>query len=157
MTIFEGKRSDYWQTPDSLYATLNSQYAFGVDLACNDTNNKAFLFLHDALPENWVAFCEHRTAWLNPPFSKAYEFFEKLREESTKGLKCVAIYKNTGLETATYQDCILPFASWIFIIRGRTNYFDPSEPDKKNVPFGSILIGYNVPPPHGIEGTLVQL
>lgn len=138
MNIFKGDRKDDWGTPQELFNELNQRFKFFIDLAATKKNTKCKLFYKDSLVRTWP---KKRVGWLNPPFSKAEQFFEK-----AKGHKLVAIYKASNLETQLWQDTILPNASWVCFLRGRTNYVVAKGEAKNGVPFNSAIIGYNTPP-----------
>lgn len=91
------------------------------------------------------------TAWMNPPFSKAAEMFMHFFKAARQG---VAIYRCDNFETDIWQTAIFPFCAWVFIPRGRVNYEGQDGPGAR---FPSALIGIGVQPPHGIDGTLLQI
>jgi hypothetical protein len=95
--------------------------------------------------------------WMNPPFSKAKQMFEHFFKVVNKG---VTIYRCDNMETAVWQEVILPNASWIFIPKGRVSYtpFETGDMRKgAGTRFPSALIGYNVPKPTNLEGTLLEV
>jgi len=146
-SIYSGARCDSWRTPDSLWNKLHGRYHFTCDLAASDENAKVkrnsaknpgyFTESRSSLDVDWQKFI---TCWLNPPFSNAEPFFKKC-----DNARVVAIYKATNLETALWQDVILPMAAWVCFLRGRLNYANADNVVMRGVPFGSALIGFNVP------------
>ena len=144
MNIYKGSRMDNWRTPSGLWIELDDLYHFKLDLAADKTNAKCDNFFHpgnNSLDINWASWTLS-PQWLNPPFSMATEFFQKAADCHNK---MVAIYKCSNLETALWQDIILPNADWVCFLRGRVNYENPDGTPSNQVPFGSALIGYNVP------------
>lgn len=138
MDFFKGDRRDDWQTPPYVFDLIASHYTFAMDLAASSVNSKCRDFyceLEDSLRKNWdVGLC-----WLNPPFSKAKQFFTK-----AKGHKLIAIYKAANLETVLWQDIILPHCDWVCFIKRRVNYLNHMGVPSTGVTFGSALIGYGI-------------
>lgn len=139
MNIFKGKRTDEWGTPKGLFKYLDDRYNFTHDLAASPQNKKCKSYSSDSLLSAW--WVSGNMFWLNPPFSKAKQFYEKAAKEQPK---LVSIYKSANLETELWQDIILPNCNWVCFIKGRVNYEDEDGIVVPNVPFGSALIGYNV-------------
>lgn len=142
MQIFNGNRTDNWETCPKLFETLHKLYDLRWDLASSDQNKKCenyFDLEDDALAQPWD---DLPMAWLNPPFSRAHEFFTKCAKSLNP---IVAIYKTTNLETKLWQDLILPSAAWVCFLRGRTQYINEESHKPNKVPFGSALIGFRVP------------
>lgn len=143
MDIYKGGRCDEWGTPPSLLESMNLKDAHDV---CASAENRKFQSYwtkaDDALSRDWP---KDKVCWMNPPYSHAKQFFEKAANEAFRGVKVIAIYKATNLETDLWQSVIFKTASGILFIRGRTEYMNGAEA-KKGVPFGSALVFYNVLP-----------
>ncbi len=86
---------------------------------------------------------------MNPPFSIAWKMFEHFFKVMNKG---VAIYCCDNFETGLWQKIIFPNATWIFIPNKRVSY---EGLDGDGARFPSALIGFNVEPPKGLEGTIL--
>ena len=155
-SFFRGKRSDEWRTPAPLFALIAAEWKIGFDLAASPKNKKADKFFsrkHNALVVPWNRGVVN---WLNPPFSKAKEFYKKCAEEALRGVKIVSIYKAANPETEIWQDLIFPSANWVCFIRGRVNYDEANGKPSEAVPFGSALIGYNLSaPPQDLFGKVI--
>jgi hypothetical protein len=128
---------DSWETPQWLFNTLNKQYKFGVDCCATKENKKTPDYCEDFLIFDQIL----RTAWMNPPFSKAKEMFEHFFKVVSEG---VAIYRCDNMETKIWQEVIFPKATWIFIPERRIAYEGMEGTGSR---FPSALIGYNVNPP----------
>ena len=139
---------DLWQTEQGLFDHLNKLYGFTFDCCASQNNTKCELWTDDL--EN-TAIGEDHITWMNPPFSKAKEMFNRFFKITTKG---VAIYRCDNMETRVWQEIILKNASWIFIPKGRIFY---EGMEGKGPRFPSALIGYNVEPLENIEGVLLFL
>lgn len=140
---------DYWVTNKELWDKLDKQYHFGFDCCANKKNTKTKLFSSYFEGVNKVK----GTAWMNPPFSRATEMFEHFFDVVEEG---VAIYRIDNPETKIWQDVIYPNASWVFVPKGRISYtpFDITISGGMTR-FPSALIGYNIPPVTGIDGTFL--
>ena len=152
--VYKGRRSDEWSTPRDLFQSLDQQYDFTFDVAASKDNARIDQYWtkeDNALTKDWDN--SHRY-WMNPPFSKAKEFFEKIKTENGKNkIKLVSIYKASNLETKTWQEYILETANWVLFLDKRVN-FDSHAGSSNQVPFGSALIGYNLEPPINAKGKL---
>jgi hypothetical protein len=87
--------------------------------------------------------------WMNPPFTKASAMFMAL----SNWAQWVAIYRCDNMETGVWQNIILPNCDWILLLSSRVNY-EGFEGDSARFP--SALIGRGVPPPIGLNGTILR-
>ena len=138
---------DEWQTPIWLFDILDKQYNFKFDCCANFTNAKCPEYSNDF----GSTVIRRKNGWMNPPFSIAKEMFESFFLNIVNG---VAVYRSDNLETKLWQDLILPKADWIFMFDKRIKY-DGQE--GAGVRFPSALVGLNVPPPVGLNGTVLTL
>jgi len=142
---------DLWETKQELWNKLNEQYHFIFDCCANNKNSKTNWYSSDFKKINKV----DTMAWMNPPFSRAFEMFEHFFKVVKWG---VAIFRCDNIETKVWQDIILQKADWIFIPKGRVSYtpFETGDMRKgMGTRFPSALIGINVPPPQNIEGKIL--
>ena len=139
---------DEWQTPMGLWDKLNKQYKFTFDCCASKENTKIILFSSNFLNKYDVLYTK---AWMNPPFSQAYEMFKQFFKSIKSG---VAIYRCDNMETKVWQDIILKNATWILIPKGRICY---EGMQGKGSRFPSALIGYNVDVPKYVEGTILHI
>ena len=138
---------DMWETPQELWDKLDKQYSFKFDCCADTKNTKTKAFAKDFLQHNLKT--TGRVCWMNPPFSVAWKMFEHFFGNVERG---VAIYKCDNLETGLWQKVILPNASWLFIPNNRISY---DGLDGGGVRFPSALIGFNVPKPKNLKGTVL--
>jgi len=136
---------DSWETPKSLFDTLNDQYHFKFDCCATKKNRKVLEYSNDFLNDE---FMKNR-AWMNPPFSKAYELFKYFFAHCFSG---ITIYRCDNIETKVWQDIILKHATWILIPKGRICYEGMKG---KGSRFPSAIIGYKLNEPKNIQGTLL--
>jgi len=139
---------DEWETPEWLFKILNNQYSFDYDCCANKKNHKTTGFCIDFLNREYISYS---SCWMNPPFSKASKMFNQFFKIVNKG---VCIYRCDNFETKIWQEVIFPKASWIFIPNKRISY-EGMEGNGSRFP--SALIGYNVPPITGLDGTLLKI
>ncbi len=133
---------DDWQTPQWLFDKLNEQYDFNFDCCAEEDNTKCRYYHSDF--ENVDVLI--KDAWMNPPFTKAYNMFQNFFRVVSKG---VAIFRCDNMETKIWQEVILKHATWIFIPKGRISYEGKIG---KGSRFPSALIGFNIEPPVELEG-----
>ena len=139
---------DNWRTPQRLFDQLNQQYDFRFDCCADAINRKTTNFSWDFLN---VKHDIEYLCWINPPFSKAYQMLEHFFKVCNKG---VGIYRSDNMESKLWQDIILKHSDWILILKGRVNY----EGHKgKGARFPSSLFGVGIPPPEGLNGTVLIL
>lgn len=137
---------DEWETPQLLFDILNKQYHFEFDCCATSNNKKCSLFTTSF--ENYPEIIY--TAWMNPPFSKAYKMFEHFVKVIHKG---VGIYRCDNFETGIWQRIIIPNTDWIFIPDKRINY---EGLDGNAARFPSALIGIGLEPPNSLEGRTLR-
>lgn len=142
MDIYKGGRSDEWGTPPELIEKIGiSDNGFDVCASALNAKFKDYWTKEDnALSKDWPL---DRVCWMNPPFSNSMVWFKKAAKEAARGVKIVAIYKSTNIETKTWQEAILPHCDGILFLKGRTEYIR-DESRGRGVPFGSALIYYNM-------------
>ncbi len=138
------KDRDSWQTPQWLFDKLNKQYDFDMDCCATEENKKVPYFVKDFLSTTYYGQFK---GWMNPPFSMPTWMFEHFFKSMKSG---VAIYRCDNMETQVWQNIILKKATWIFIPDKRIAY---EGQDGSGARFPSALIGFNVEPPKGLEGT----
>jgi len=140
---------DNWETPQEMWDLLHKQYRFTFDCCATQGNTKCLFFASETFPfQNHTSIAD--VAWMNPPFSKAFEMFKHFFKVVKKG---GAIYRCDNMETKVWQDIILPNCSWILIPKGRISY---TGFDGGGSRFPSALIGYNVDPPKFVDGMILH-
>lgn len=154
--IYSGNKLDDWETPQSLFDSLNKLFRFSYDLAASEKNkktNKFFSKKENSLLQNWNSI--DGVSWLNPPFSQAKQFFKKASESKNP---IVAIYKSANVESQVWQDYIFPHATILFL-KGRVNF--EGKENATSPTFGSAILLFRTHPTHNTQlsrlfkGTLV--
>jgi phage N-6-adenine-methyltransferase len=90
--------NDDWQTPPELFAELNREFGFFVDVAATAKNTLCGLWFEDngasgALTADWSFGCPNTAAWCNPPYSRGLQgkFIAKAASERLKGVTTVML------------------------------------------------------------------
>lgn len=94
------KASDFWRTPSDLFAALDSEFMFGVDLAADQENHLCLGWLgpggvqEDAFAASWEdvlvdAACD--AAFLNPPYSECERWLARCAEQIEDMPSCVIV------------------------------------------------------------------
>lgn len=94
MSVHFSRQSDEWQTPDALFAALDEEFGFHLDVAATLQNAKVrpcFTAEHDALACDWRIGVCGRVCWMNPPYSQCRAFMAKAAAEAARGCTVVAL------------------------------------------------------------------
>jgi phage N-6-adenine-methyltransferase len=87
---------DEWRTPPDLFARLNREFAFTLDVAADDSNHLCVCYFTeagvDALTADWHVM-PGVVCWCNPPYSRGRQkqFIAKAALERTKGVTTVML------------------------------------------------------------------
>ncbi len=92
---------DYWRTPKPVFLTLDKEFEFVADMACNEDNKLCpigFTESMDSLSLDWdeeiakvSPFRTHKYVWLNPPYSNPMPWVKKALESQLNGLGVVML------------------------------------------------------------------
>ena len=80
---------DLWQTPQSLYDTLNQEFEFSGDVCASAENalhENYYTEQQNALTQRWF-----KSSWCNPPYSKILPWVQKAKVEHKKGKTIVML------------------------------------------------------------------
>lgn len=89
---FKNIHGNVFETPDWLFNSLNEEFSFTYDLACNEENcktEKGYTEKDDSLSKDW-----HKLdgwLWLNPPYSPLKPWIEKAQKENALGARIVVL------------------------------------------------------------------
>jgi phage N-6-adenine-methyltransferase len=115
--------SDSWRTPPDLYARLDEEFRFVVDVACERDNCLApFGLFHDegidALTWQWSI--TGGAVWCNPPYSRIRPWLEHASEE---GRRCVVVVL-APVDTSTrwWLECVAKEAAEVRFLTGRVKF-----------------------------------
>jgi phage N-6-adenine-methyltransferase len=92
------RASDEWATPDDLYAALDAEFRFTVDVAATQDNAQCATYLtreDDAIAVAWRDVPSQRpgrpVVWCNPPYSQITGFMHKAAETAQLGCTVVCL------------------------------------------------------------------
>lgn len=133
---------DTWTTPRPLYARLDSEFHFVIDLAASKENALCawyFTAEDDALTKAWP-----REGWcfLNPPFSQLPAFLEKTCCEARQGSSIVTVIPGHRHEQRWFHRYVIPVADEILVPRGRVSYGAPDGVPSSSPSFPSLVVVY---------------
>lgn len=89
---FKNIHGNIFETPDWLFKSLNTEFNFTFDLACNVENAKCAKFyteIENSMTQDWSKL--EGWLWLNPPYSPLKPWIVKAQEENKKGAKIVVL------------------------------------------------------------------
>lgn len=134
---FKNIHGNIFETPQWLFDSLNAEFDFKFDLACNEENAKTpnfFTEKHDSLKQDW-----HKIdgwLWLNPPYSPLKPWIVKAQQENSKGARIVLLCP--PIITSRYFQNWLP--SEIRFIVGRVPFLLDGKELKSNTNDSCLLI-----------------
>ena len=114
-----------WRTPSHLFADLNREFGFDIDLAASPDNalcRRYYTEADDALRQPWAPWA----CYLNPPYARLYPWVQKAYDESRKGATVVMLLP-ASTDTRWYHDIIQPHAEVRFL-RGRLKFEGAQHP-----------------------------
>jgi len=122
-----------WETPDDLFAELNAEFAFTVDVCAEPETAKLPRFWtaqDNALWQRWAT----ETCWMNPPYSEVDRWMARAVEASEAGATVVALVPSRT-DTRWWHDYAMK-ASEIRFLRGRLKFGDAVN----SAPFPSVVL-----------------
>ena len=118
--------SNEWETPKTLFNSLNKEFNFDLDAAATKENALCpnfFTIEDNALEQDWS---KYKNIWCNPPYGRAIgKFVEKAFNESRKG-STVVILVPARVDTRWWQS-FCAFGQVLFI-KGRLKFVNKSFP-----------------------------
>lgn len=151
---------DEWRTPPELFALLDHEFHFDLDVAATPENALCEDFYTEednALKQPWWYFKDFDNRkiaiFCNPPFSLTGEFLLKGRQEIAENdITCVFLVRSDGIETKWWQNGVLDgsyfipdleishVAHQVRFLSPRVNFLNPVGSRVKGVTFPSALI-----------------
>jgi hypothetical protein len=116
--------TDNWRTPDAFYRALDAEFHFDFDPCPLAEKPKV-----DGLAIEWG-----KTNFVNPPYSKLYDWLKKGFSEWQKGKTCVFLVPSRT-DTKAWHEFALK-ATEIRFIKGRLKFGDA----KTAAPFPSAIV-----------------
>jgi phage N-6-adenine-methyltransferase len=136
MTLTTGLRSslaDDWETPPDVFAALDREFRFTLDVAADADNAKCdrwFGVVVNGLAQDWApAAC-----WMNPPYGREIEYWvAKAAVEASRGATVVGLLP-ARTDTRWWHSWVQPWAEVRFI-KGRLRFSGAV----KDAPFPSAI------------------
>lgn len=133
---------DEWGTPPWLFALLDAEHHFTVDVCATAENAKCRAFFspaEDGLDMDWAL---HR-AWMNPPYGRQLpKWVAKASTSAWRGGLVVGLLPARTC-TAWFHDDVLNRAARIHLIRGRLQFVGELKSRGRKIitpPFGSMIV-----------------
>lgn len=121
-----------WRTPPEIFAALDAEFDFNIDVAASAENKLCELFIDESLnalecdwlpdPDNGIA--EWHYIWCNPPYSDITPWVRKAAEQSKLGVGCVMLVM-ADTSVGWYTEAIKTCQEVRFIVGGRISFLDP--------------------------------
>ena len=131
--VHYSSKSNEWETPDDLFAELDSEFHFTLDPCATVENAKCHKFYtinEDGLSKSW----EGEVVFMNPPYGRQIrQWIKKAREESKHATIVCLIPART--DTSYWHDYIFNHAE-IRFLRGRVKFGN----QKQGAPFPSAIV-----------------
>ena len=136
---FHSIHGNIFTTPDWLFDSLNKEFDFQWDLACEKNNSKCNQMLnsekYDSLKVDWHKLCDG-WLWINPPYSPLKPWIVKAQQENKKGAKIVVL--SPPILSTKYFSEWLP--SEIRLIVGRVSFAKDGVEMKSNTGDSCLLV-----------------
>ena len=117
--VYLWHKADDWETPQELFAKLNAEFSFTLDVAALPHNAKCEAYFTpgcDGLKQPWRGIC-----WMNPPYGPGLsKWVAKARQSAGEGATVVCLLP-ARTDTAWFHDHVLPAAELRFL-RGRLKF-----------------------------------
>lgn len=138
--IIFSKKSDEWSTPQWLFEQMNSEHKFTLDPAATAENSKCAKFFtleEDGLSKDW----QGETVFINPPYSKCYDWIKKAHSEAKKENTKVVMLIPARTDTKWFHEFCLDnsVVSEVCFVKGRLKFGDQKNP----APFPSMIVVFD--------------
>ena len=142
MDVLFSSKSDEWSTPQHIFDVLNQKFNFTLDPASDGVNNKCAK--HYTIQTNGLNQTWHReTVFVNPPYSKTYDWVSKSYHEVLKGDTTVVMLLPSRTDTKWFHEfCLDPIlVKSVTFIKGRLKFGG----HKNSAPFPSMIVEFCPP------------
>jgi site-specific DNA-methyltransferase (adenine-specific) len=116
--------SGRWETPPELFAKLDQEFGFTVDVCAEAHNKKCRRYFSpgvDGLRRSWAG----ERAWCNPPYGMGLSrWFAKAIAEREQGATVVVLVP-ARTDTRWWQTFVMPHADEVRFIDGRVKFIRP--------------------------------
>lgn len=127
-------RTEEWETPQYVFAILNKEFNFQVDVCATSENAKCKVYFDkqaNGLEQEWSPF----RCWMNPPYGKNISLWmKKAYQESQRGAMVVCLVPSRT-DTRWWHDWAMK-AGEVRLIAGRLSFGN----SEQSAPFPSSII-----------------
>ena len=137
---------DEWSTPDDLYADLDAEFGFTLDVCSSDLNTKHarhFTQVDDGLAQSWAG----EVAFMNPPYSQMEAWMAKARTEGTDHGATVVCLVPSRTDVGWFWEHARH--GQIRLLRGRLSFVD-DQGNTGPAPFPSVVVVFGADHPTGL-------
>jgi len=137
-SLFSSGKDD-WETPNSFFSILDSEFHFTLDACANSDNFKHECFISEAenaLSLDWSKET-NGAIWCNPPYSTAKVWVKHAFKCSYNGATIVMLVASRT-DTIMFHEYILPFAE-IRFVKGRLKFGRCGVRAPTGAPFPSLV------------------
>ena len=117
--VYHWHKSDLWETPAALFAALDAEFCFTIDVAALPDNAKCARYFtpgQDGLTQRWEGVC-----WMNPPYGFTLRHWVKKAHDSATDGTTVVCLLPARTDTHWWHEYVLPHAE-IRYLRGRLKF-----------------------------------
>lgn len=119
---------DAWRTPPEVFAALDAEFNFQLDVAASAENALCELFIDeytDSLQTRWYSYIARgEFSWCNPPYSDVGPWVRKVAKEAKQGIGCVMLVM-ADTSVGWYREAIKTAQEVRFITGGRLSFINP--------------------------------
>jgi site-specific DNA-methyltransferase (adenine-specific) len=129
--------SDDWATPAEVFAALDAEFAFELDVCASSTNAKCTRFFtaaDDGLAQSWAP----ATSFMNPPYGRVIgDWMKKAADEAESGATVVCLVP-ARTDTVWWHRQVMARASEVRFVSGRLKFGTA----RAAAPFPSAIVIY---------------
>ncbi len=123
-----------WSTPADLFAELDREFGFGLDVCATADNAKCERFFTRAdngLAQPWEGVC-----WMNPPYGRTIGQWVRRAADAAKAGATVVCLLPARTDTAWWHDVVAVHSSDVRLLRGRLKFGG----SRSGAPFPSAVV-----------------
>lgn len=123
-----------WETPPRLFARLNDEFGFTLDVAARAGNSKCQRYCRDGLAECWTGrvFC-------NPPYGRGLiKWIDKALAERAH-CELIVLLLPARTDTRWWHRCVMR-AEEVRLTEDRVYFISPETRKPRRAPFGAAIV-----------------
>lgn len=139
-------KTDDWATPAGVFAALDAEFGFELDVCASPANAKCprfFTVAENGLAQEWTG-----TAWMNPPYGRGIGAWMKKAADAAAAGATVVCLVPARTDTAWWHQQVMARASEVRFVSGRLKFGAGKAP----APFPSAIVVYR-PRRRGLQVT----